>query len=131
MYHFLPDKFLMMSDALAVTVTADSAVLDLGHSGDEYQSGLFWVLRVNTAFDGAATFAASLQTADGTSFAALPGCALAATATANLTEGAVLVHQPLPLGLKAKLKTVYTVSGEFSGGKVDSFITGRGFSESE
>lgn len=120
------DKFLMMSDAQAVTATADSTnVLDLTKDGNALGKQLWWILRVNTAFGTSSdTLAASLQTATTSSFAALPGCALAATATSSLlTAGAVLVKQPLPYGLKTKLKTVYTASATLSSGKVDSFIT--------
>ena len=120
------DKFLMMSDAQAVTATADSTnVLDLTKDGNALGKQLWWILRVNTAFGTSSdTLAARLQTATTSSFAALPGCALAATATSSLlTAGAVLVKQPLPYGLKAKLKTVYTASATLSSGKVDSFIT--------
>ena len=122
----MEDKFLFMSDAQAVTATADSTnVLDLTKDGNALGKQLWWILRVNTAFATSAnTLAASLQTATTSSFAALPGCALAATATSSLlTAGAVLVKQPLPYGLKTKLKTVYTCSATLSDGKVDSFIT--------
>lgn len=122
----MEDKFLFMSDAQAVTATADSTnVLDLTKDGNAMGKQLWWVLRVNTAFATSAnTLAASLQTATASSFAALPGCALAATATSSLlTAGQVLVKQPLPFGLKKKLKTVYTASATLANGKVDSFIT--------
>ena len=122
----MEDKFLFMSDAQAITETADSTnVLDLTKDGNAMGKQLWWVLRVNTAFTTSAnTLAVSLQTATASSYAAIPGCALAATATsALLTAGAVLVKQPLPFGLKKKLKTVYTVSATLAAGKVDSFIT--------
>ena len=122
----MEDKFLFMSDAQAITATADSTnTLNLTKDGNALGKQLWWVLRVNTAFTTSAnTLAASLQTATTSSFSELPGCALAATATSSLlTAGAVLVKVPLPFGLKAKLKTVYTCSDTLAAGKVDSFIT--------
>lgn len=122
----MEDKFLMMSDAQAVTQTADSTnVLDLGDDGDSMAKQLWWILRANTPFDTSVnTLAASLQTASASSFVQLGGCALAATATSGiLTAGAILAKIPLPRGLKRYLKTVFTCSTTLVAGKVDSFLT--------
>ena len=120
------DKFLAMSEGQAITATADSTeVLDLTKDGNSLTTQLWWILRVNTPFTTSAeTLSASLQTATDSSFAELPGCAMAAkAASAMLTKGEILVKQPIPFGLKRKLKTVYTCSDALAAGKVDSFLT--------
>ena len=121
------DKFLQMSDGQAVTVTADSAVLDLQKPGD-FMRPLYWILRVTETFEtsDSAVLSATLQTADDSgSYAAIPGMALGATTVADLTEGAILLRQPIPAcDVKRYLKTVYTVNvGSFSAGKIDSYIS--------
>ena len=121
------DKFLQMSDGQAVTVTADSAVLDLQKPGD-FMRPLYWILRVTETFEtsDSAVLSATLQTADDSgSYAAIPGMALGATTVADLTEGALLLRQPIPAcDVKRYLKTAYTVSvGSFTAGKIDSYIS--------
>lgn len=126
----MEDKFLFMSDAQALTTaeaTDSTNTLDLTEDGDARVRQAWWIVRVNTKFTsgGSATLACELQTsADDSSYAALPGMSLAATAVASLTAGAVLVKQPLPLGVKRYLKTVHTVgTADMTAGKIDSFIT--------
>ncbi len=122
----MEDKFLMMSDAQAITATADSTnVLDFGDDGDARIKQAWWVVRLNTGFATSSnTLAISLQTAAASSFAELPGMSLAATATSSLlSAGTVLIKRPIPLGMKRYLKTVYTASAALETGKVDSFIT--------
>ena len=121
------DKFLQMSDEQAVTTTTDSAVLDLQKPGD-FMRPLYWILRVTETFEtsDSAVLSATLQTADDSgSYAAIPGMALGATTVADLTEGAILLRQPIPAcDVKRYLKTVYTVNvGSFSAGKIDSYIS--------
>lgn len=122
----MEDKFLFMSDAQAITETADSTnVLDLGDDGDARVKQAWWVVRLNTGFSSTSnTLAIALHTATSDSFAALQGMSLAATATSALTSaGSVVIKRPLPLGVKRYLKTVYTCSTTLATGKVDSFIT--------
>lgn len=120
------DKFLFMSDAQAVTTTADSTnVLDFEADGDARVKQAWWVVRLNKGFGTSAnTLAIALHTASASSFAALEGMSMAATATSSLTtDGDVLIKRPIPLGVKRYLKTVYTCSDTLTTGKVDSFIT--------
>lgn len=120
------DKFLFMSDAQAVTATADSEnVLDFKKDGDALLKQAWWVVRLNKGFATSSnTLAIALQTATTTSFATLPGMSLAATATSSLTaDGTVVIKRPIPHGVKRYLKTVYTASATLATGKVDSFIT--------
>ena len=121
------DKFLMMSDEQAITTTADSAILDLQKPGD-FMRPLYWILRVTETFEtsDSAVLSATLQTADDSgSYAAIPGMALGATTVVDLTEGAILLRQPIPAcDVKRYLKTAYTVSvGSFTAGKIDSYIS--------
>lgn len=122
----IQDMGLTMADKQAVTVTADSTyAIDAVAAGDPAKP-LWWIVKVDTLFvtADAATLAVSLQTAAAASFAELPGMAVAATAVANLTAGAILAKRQLPYGLLKNTKTVFTVgTGSFSAGKVSSFIT--------
>jgi hypothetical protein len=122
----LTDKELYMSDAQAVTSTADSTVtINNIKDGDALVERMAWVLKVTTAFttSDSATLAAKLQHATVSSFGDVPGMTVSATAAASLTAGAVLARMLLPIGMKANIKTVYTVgTGTFTAGKIESFL---------
>lgn len=121
----IQDELLKMSDAQAVTVTADSTtVLDLTKDGDA-KKPLRWKVRVTTTFttSDAAVLAVALQTASASSYAQLGTCARTAIAVGTLTAGTILIDMPLPYGLKKNLKTVYTVTvGSFTAGKIESIL---------
>ena len=121
------DKFLQMSDAQAIAESADSSVLDLQKPGDS-QRPLYWILRVTETFETStsATLTASLQTAAASSFAEIPGMAVGPVAAAGLTEGTILLRQPIPAcDVERYLKTTYTVDTgtTFTAGKIDSYIS--------
>ena len=122
------DKELFMSDAQAITTTADSDVKDLGKAGDPVAHPMYWVVRVKDAFgqaSGTPSLTVALQVSDASDsgFAVIPGCgSVAATQSAGLTAGTTLIKIPLPPGLKRYIKTVFTCSAAFNAGSIDSYL---------
>lgn len=124
------DKELYMSDAQDLAKAAASYdstnTINAQKDGDALATpGCYWILKVTETFVGAgATLAAKLQHATVASFADVPGMSVAATAISGLTAGTILAKIALPIGMKANIKTVYTIgTATTTAGKVESYIT--------
>lgn len=123
------DKFLQLSAAQAITVTAPSTdVIDAGATksasiGRDIGSGepLYLEVSVATAMTGAGTLTIALQdSADNSSFADV--LALPAIAVAALTAGKTY-YLPLPAGMRRYIRANYTItSGPFTGGTINAQI---------
>lgn len=122
------DKFLVFSDAQAVTASAASdSIIDLGGAGDAVGSELFFCVRVDTdaASTGSATVTFALQTDSVSTFgSAVTLYASAAIAKASLVAKAEPVKVKIPVGAKRFLRGYYTVgTADLSAGKFDAFLT--------
>lgn len=123
------DKFLQLSAAQAITVTAPSTdVIDAGATksasiGRDIGSGepLYLEVSVATTMTGAGTLTIALQdSADNSSFADV--LALPAIAVAALTAGKTY-YLPLPAGMRRYIRANYTItSGSFTGGTLNAQI---------
>ena len=123
------DKFLQLSAAQAITVTAPSTdVIDAGATksasiGRDIGSGepLYLEVSVATAMTGAGTLTIALQdSADNSTFADV--LALPAIAVAALTAGKTY-YLPLPAGMRRYIRANYTItSGPFTGGTLNAQI---------
>lgn len=123
------DKFLQLSSAQAITVTAPSTnVIDAGATksasiGRDIGNGepLYLEVSVATTMTGAGTMTIALQdSADNSSFADV--LALPAIAVASLTAGKTY-YLPLPAGMRRYIRANYTItSGPFTGGTLNAQI---------
>lgn len=129
------DKFLELSLAQAITVTAPSTnVIDAGATksaslGRDIGSGepLFLEVNITTTMTGAGTLTIALQdSADNSTFADV--LALPAIAVAALTAGKTY-YVPLPAGMRRYIRANYTItSGPFTGGALQaSIVDGMNF----
>lgn len=123
------DKFLQISAAQAITVTAPSTdVIDFGATknaaiGRDAGSGepLYLEVSIATTMTGAGTLAIALQdSADNSSFADV--LSLPPIAVASLTAGKTY-YIPLPAGLRRYVRANYTIaSGPFTNGTLNAQI---------
>lgn len=133
------DKFLELSLAQAITVTAPSThVIDAGATksaslGRDIGSGepLFLEVNITTTMTGAGTLTIALQdSADNVTFTDV--LALPAIAVATLTAGKTY-YVPLPAGLRRYIRANYTITtGPFTGGTLQaSIVDGMNFIKSQ
>ncbi len=125
------DKQLVLSDAQAVTATAESTYyVDLSVARDIGKGKqLYVVIGVQTVMDSsgeAATLTIALQTDDNTSFtSAVSVLSTQAYAESVLTAGRQPIVIPIPPDTDERyLRLYYTVGTEnFTTGNIDAFIT--------
>ncbi|MGL4315338.1 MAG: Bbp16 family capsid cement protein [Pseudomonas sp.] len=133
------DKFLELSSAQAITVTAPSTnVIDAGATksaslGRDIGSGkqLFLEVNITTSMAGSGTLTIALQdSADNSTFADV--LELPAIAVAALTAGKTY-YVPLPAGLRRYIRANYTItSGPFTAGALQaSIVDGWNFIKSQ
>lgn len=126
------DALLEMSDAQAVTATANSTnIIDLGPVNDNLTRDIgggedvYWVISVDTTFAGLTSLAAALVSDSTTDLATSPTThiATAAIPVATLVAGYQYAVK-LPAGsYEQYLGTKYTVVGTGTAGKINSFLT--------
>lgn len=121
------DKLNMFSDALALTATATSDVIDLGVSRDiGVGRPLEVICLVNTALlsAGSTTLVVKLQTDTQSSFGtAVDLITTAAIAKATLIAGYEVIKQKLPQGVQRYLRVSYTVAvSDFTGGTITAAL---------
>ena len=123
------DSKLIMSEAQAITATADSTnEIDFGAADLNIGQGnpLFIEVWLDTAFSSTVnTLTVSLaSSADGATYNAVDTIViLPATATSALGTPGQLVKLSLLENTKRYLKLIYTVSTTLADGKVNAFIT--------
>jgi len=119
------DKELELSDAQAVTATADSTnTIDQGAEGDAVGRELWFRVKVATACTsgGSGTLVVTLVT-DGDSAFGSPKTLFtsASIAVATLIKGYVVCRVKLPIGSERYIKAIYTVStADFTAGAFDA-----------
>lgn len=124
------DKELFFADAGVVgggdgqTDGQIGDIVDLVKAGDAYDDAWF-VLRIDTAFEGGTSVVLSLQTSAAENFATSTDLISKTVTVASdpVTAGTVLVKQKLPPGKLRYLRVYGNVTGTFTGGKIDAFIT--------
>lgn len=124
----LTDKKLWFSDAqdIASTDVASTSYIDTKVAGRAVDE-LWLVVNVNTTFTkdtGTPTLTIKLQTDDETTFTeATDLYTSAAIAQTALVAGYNCVKMRLPDGLNRYIRLYYDVSGTFTTGKLDAFLT--------
>jgi len=117
-----------MSDAQAVTVTADSTnIIDFQDAARDMGPGepLYLVVQVGeTDFAGGTSIAFDFETATDLAFTSpVDKIVIAAIATANLTAGTEVIKVRLPHGLLRFVRMEYTVVGTFTAGAINAYIS--------
>lgn len=119
------DKQNFFSNAVALTTTADSDIIDQTKAGDAEPAGFIVQAQVGTALAGGTSLLVELKTsADNSTYVLLASSGV--IATANLTAGAVLMQVNLPRAALRYLKLVYTIVGTFTSGTINAFVTPNG-----
>jgi hypothetical protein len=123
---------MIYSDGQALTTTADSTnVLDAGPGKDAFGvakvgdvSDLWLHIRVKVTLAGGTNVAFKLQdSADNSSFSDVANVAVAAIAAATLVAGYKVLAIRMPRGVRRYTKIVYTISGTFTSGNVDAYLS--------
>lgn len=122
------DAYLVMSDAQAVTVTADStSYVDQLAAGQAIAPGARLKVQINTAFTtgDSATLTVALQCDDNASFTS--ATTLYTTSALAVTSidaaGDIVLDIEIPPGAERYIRAYYTVgTGSFSAGNIDARI---------